>query len=186
VEIEVNGIMTYDRQVVKLPPDAKALHAALFSPPVVREVVAGSDRRPQQWRYTTTAPAATWFESAFDDAGWQQGAGGFGKPDTSRARVGTPWLTPDIWIRRTFDVPSRTLVNPHLRIYHDDDAEVYVNGERIAELPGAVGGYSYVRLDDRAAALLRGGQPNVLAIHVKQLKGGQFVDAGIVEVVENR
>jgi hypothetical protein len=186
VEIEVNGIMTYDRQVVKLPPDAKALHAALFLPPVVREVAAGSDRRPQQWRYTTTAPAATWFEAAFDDAAWQQGAGGFGKPDTSRARVGTPWLTPDIWIRRTFDVPSRTLVNPHLRIYHDDDAEVYVNGERIAELPGAVGGYSYVRLDDRAAALLRSGQPNVLAIHVRQLKGGQFIDAGIVEVVENR
>jgi hypothetical protein len=184
VEVEVNGIMTYDREVVKLPADAKALHAALASPPVVRPVVPASDRAPQQWRYTTTAPEATWFESSFDDARWQQGAGGFGKPDTQRARVGTSWLTPDIWILRTFDVPARALVKPHLRIYHDDDAEVYVNGVRVAELPGAVGGYSYIPLDTAAAAELHAGRPNVLAIHAKQLKGGQFIDAGIVEVVE--
>jgi hypothetical protein len=184
VEIEVNGIMTYDRAVVKLPADAKTLHTALASPPEVRELVPASDRRPQQWRYTTTDPAATWAGSAFDDGGWQQGTGGFGKPDTPRARVGTPWLTPDIWIRRTFDLPSRSLVNPHLRIYHDDDAEVYVNGTRVAALPGAIGGYSYIKLDPAGVAALRAGASNVLAIHAKNLRGGQFIDMGIVEVLE--
>ena len=98
--------------------------------------------------------------------------------------MGTSWLTPDIWIRRTFALPPQALVNAHLRIYHDDDAEVYVNGVRIATLPGAVGGYSYIRLDPAAAAQLRAGGSNVLAIHVKQLRGGQFIDAGIVEVIE--
>ena len=184
VEIEVNGIMTYDRAVVKLPDDAKALHAALASPPVVRDVLVASDRAPQQWRYTTSAPQATWSESAFDDAAWPQGNGGFGKADTPRARVGTPWLTSDIWIRRTFDAPSRTLINPHLRIYHDDDAEVYVNGVRVAALAGATGGYSYIPLDEAAVAQLHGGAPNTLAIHAKQLRGGQFIDAGIVEIIE--
>lgn len=33
VEVEVNGIQTYDRAVVKLPADAPALHAALYAPP---------------------------------------------------------------------------------------------------------------------------------------------------------
>lgn len=186
VEVEVNGILTYDRAIVKLPADAKELHARLSSPPIVRDVVAASDRSPQLWRYTTDAPPDTWFTPAYDDAAWRQGSGGFGKPDTPRAKVGTPWLTPEIWIRRAFDVPSRALVNPHLRVYHDDDAEVYVNGERVATLPGAVGGYSYVPLDATAAALLRSGSHNTLAIHVKQTRGGQFIDAGIVEVIEKK
>jgi Glycosyl hydrolases family 2, sugar binding domain/Glycosyl hydrolases family 2/Glycosyl hydrolases family 2, TIM barrel domain len=185
VEIEVNGMMTYDRAVVKLPQDAVALHAALASPPAVRDVVPSSDRAPQQWRYTTTAPAPNWSDAAFDDGGWERGNAGFGKPDTQRARVGTPWLTPDIWLRRTFDMPSRALINPHLRIYHDDDAEVFVNGARVATLPGAIGGYAYIPLDAAAAAQLHHGASNVLAIHVKQLRGGQFIDAGIVEVIEN-
>ena len=39
---EVNGIMTYDREVVKLARDAPHLHALLHTPPVVRDVLATS------------------------------------------------------------------------------------------------------------------------------------------------
>jgi hypothetical protein len=155
----------------------------LASPPTVREVVASSERTPQPWRYTTDAPTGQWFAPAFDDGGWKQGNGGFGRPGTARASVGTPWETPDIWIRRTFELPPGSLTNPHLRVFHDDDAEVYLNGERVATLPGAVGGYSYVPLDATARALLRSGA-NTLAIHVKQVRGGQYIDAGVVEVLE--
>ena len=193
VEIEVNGIMTYDRAVVKLPADAKELHARLASPPIVRDVLAASDRTggpgkgaPQLWRYTTDAPPDAWFTPSFDATAWREGPAGFGRPDTQRAKVGTPWVTSDIWIRRTFDVPARALVNPHLRVYHDDDAEVFVNGERIATLPGASGSYMYVPLDAAASALLKSGSPNTLAIHAKQTRGGQFIDAGIVEVIDQK
>ena len=81
-------------------------------------------------------------------------------------------------------MPSRALINPHLRIYHDDDAEVFVNGALVSTLPGAVGGYAYIPLDAAAAAQLHHGASNVLAIHAKQVRGGQFIDAGIVEVIE--
>jgi hypothetical protein len=182
VEIEVNGFMTYDRQVVKLPADAPAIHAALHTPPTVRHLAPTSDRSPQSWRFTTTAPTGEWYRPDYDDKAWQQGAGGFGKPDTQHARVGTVWEAPDIWMRRTFDV-SGTPVSPHLRIHHDDDAEVYVNGVRIASLPGAVGGYACLPLDATAAAAIRPGT-NTLAVHVKQTRGGQFADAGIVDVIE--
>jgi len=183
VEIEVNGMLTYDRAIVKLPPDAKELHARLSSPPFVRELVATSERTPQSWRYTTDPPPETWFAPAFDDRAWKEGTGGFGQPGTKRAMVGTPWQTTDIWIRRTFDLPSRALTNPHLRVFHDDDAEVYLNGERIATLPGSVSGYSYVLLDAPARGRFQSGA-NTLAIHVKQVRGGQFIDVGIVEVIE--
>jgi hypothetical protein len=69
-------------------------------------------------------------------------------------------------------------------VFHDDDAEVYLNGQKIATLPGAVSGYSFVVLDAAAKALLRSGASNTLALHVKQVRGGQFADAGIVEVIE--
>jgi len=183
VEIEVNGMLTYDREVVKLPPDAKELAARLSTPPSVREVVATSERQPQPWRYTTDAPADGWVRPDFDDRNWTAGNGGFGRPDTAHASVGTPWQTSDIWLRRKFDLPAAALTNPHLRVWHDDDAEVYVNGEKIATLPGAVSGYSYVRLDEAAKALLKSGS-NTLAVHVKQVRGGQFADAGLVEVIE--
>jgi hypothetical protein len=184
VEIEVNGMLTYDRAVVKLPADAKELHARLSSPPSVREVVATSERSPQQWRYTTDTPAGDWFVPTFDDRAWKQGNGGFGRPGTAHASVGTPWQTSDIWLRRTFDLPAAPLTNPHLRLFHDDDAEVYVNGQRIAALPGAVSGYSVVPLDATAKGLLRAGGSNTLAVHVKQVRGGQFADAGLVDVIE--
>jgi len=183
VEIEVNGMLTYDRAVVKLPPDAKELHAKLSSPPSVRDVVVSSEKSPQQWRYTTEAPAEGWFRAEFNDQGWATGNGGFGRPGTAHANVGTPWQTSDIWLRRKFDLPAASLTSPHLRVWHDDDAELYLNGEKVATLPGAVSGYSYVRLDDAAKALLKSGT-NTIAMHVKQVRGGQFADVGLVEVIE--
>jgi beta-galactosidase len=75
------------------------------------------------------------------------------------------------------------VTNPHLRIYHDDDARVYLNGELIAELPGSNASYTFVPLSAAARAALRPGT-NTLAVHVHQNRGGQFIDVGLVEVVE--
>ena len=182
VEIEVNGVLTYDRQVVKLPADAPAIHAALHKPPDVRHLAPASDRSPQQWRYTTREPSGEWYQPGYDDKAWQQGAGGFGRKDTQHARVGTVWDTSDIWLRRTFETAGAA-GSPHLRIHHDEDAEVYINGVRVASLAGAIGGYAYLPLDANGAAALRQGT-NTLAVHVKQTRGGQFIDAGIIDVIE--
>ncbi len=184
VEIEVNGVMTYDRAVVKISPETIAAIRRMYDPPPsIRHVVAASDRTPQTWRYTTDAPAPNWFEPGFDDASWQTGTSGFGAPDTRFARVGTPWKTSDIWLRRAVDVASGTLIAPHLRIFHDDDAKVYLNGTLIAELPGSNAGFAYVPLTGEARAALRPGK-NTLAIHTHQNRGGQFIDAGIADVIE--
>ena len=137
---------------------------------------------PQQWRYTTTQPDSGWTRPDYDDAAWRTGPGGFGTDSTPGAVVRTAWNTPDLWIRRTFILPAAPLVRPHLRIHHDEDAEVYVNGRRIASLAGYTTGYMIVPLDADAAAALKPGA-NTLAIHVRQTTGGQYIDVGLIEVL---
>src|SRR5258708_7460653 len=176
--------MRYDRAVTRLSPESVAGNRRMYeTPPRITHLVPASDRNPQTWRCTTTAPSAAWFESAFDDAAWQSGTGGFGAPDTRFARVGTEWKTADIWLRRTVDLPAGNLTAPHLRIFHDDDAQVYVNGTLVAELPGANAGFSSVPLTGAARAALRPGK-NIIAVHAHQVRGGQFVDVGLVDVID--
>src|SRR4051794_8039621 len=83
VEIEVNGLMTYDRAQVK--GDVARITAAnkkLFTPPppvpVVKMIVPTAEDQPVEWRYTTTAPPAEWIASDFDDKAWKTGPAGFG------------------------------------------------------------------------------------------------------------
>ena len=102
--------------------------------------------------------------------------------DNHFAVVGTGWQTPDIWLRRTFELPS-TLTNPHVRIYHDDDARVYVNGQLVAEVRGANSSYAYIPITGAGRGALRAGK-NTLAVHAHQNRGGQFIDIGIVDVTD--
>jgi hypothetical protein len=185
VEIEVNGFMTYDRAVVKLDTDrVKPLHDSLYAPPARTDTVlpisGGAGKHP--WRYTTTAPAANWFETAFADTSWQQAAGPFGKNNFPISEVNTPWDTPEIWIRRAFTldrIPAGTL---YLLIRHDEDATVYVNGQKIAEIPGNSSHYMPVDADKALRAALKTGG-NLIAIHCRQTRGDQFIDAGIISSV---
>ena len=183
VEIEVNGLMTYDRSIIKLMPDAIASSKQLYGPPSrVRRVVPTSQTAGQPWRYTTTAPAADWFATRFNDAAWQAGIGGFGKTGTPGAVIRTPWTTNDIWLRRSFTLKSGKLVAPHWYVHHDEDADVYLNGKLVATFSGYTSGYSRIPLDARARAALKAGR-NVLAVHVRQTRGGQYIDLGLDEVI---
>jgi hypothetical protein len=185
VEIEVNGLMTYDREVTKLAPAELATwHAALYkTPPTLTTVVETATDKAADWAYTTTEPPDGWMRAEFNASQWSKGPGGFGRPDTRWGRVGSGWTTSDLWLRRTFDLSTASLSHPHLKIFHDDGAEVYVNGELAATLPGSTGGYMFVPLTVAATRALRTGT-NTLAVHVHQERGGQYIDVGIVDVVD--
>jgi hypothetical protein len=179
VEGEVNGLMTYDRAVVKVEPSwARALHERLTGPvPKTVSVVATSEKSPQTWRYTLSDPGASWFEEGFDDSSWKSGAGGFGQKTTPAPHVGTEWTSGDIWIRRSFElssVPSDVM----LRLWHDEDASVYVNGRLVASFTQWVDAYVNVPFDRSS---LRAGR-NVIAVRCKQTSGGQFIDVGLVRL----
>jgi hypothetical protein len=187
VEIEVNGLLTYDRQVPKLDqPELAAWHKQLHGPPpITRDLLSTSQMQPQTWRYTTNKPAENWFAADFDDASWQSGPGGFGTSQTPGAVVRTEWTSPDIWIRRTFELSDAPKGDVLLRIHHDEGAEVYLNGIPAAKLTGFVTLYKLASLSEAARASLRSGR-NVLAIHCHQTGGGQYIDAGLVTLEEPR
>jgi hypothetical protein len=189
VEGEVNGLMTYDREVVKYDVEHTAeLHSQLFLPPpvvITKVLVPTSQDQPQTWRYTTDKPADGWEKADFDDAAWKQGPGGLGRKDTPGAIVRTEWHTGDIWLRRTFELAGTEVSSLNLRIHHDEDAEVHLNGQLVAHLAGYETDYVDVELDREAKAALRTGQ-NVLAVHCHQTQGGQYIDLGLVDVIEKK
>jgi hypothetical protein len=187
VEVEVNGVMTYDREVIKLDVEETAKwHKALFGPPPeVRELLPTSEKTGQKWRYTTKEPVKGWEKADYDDAKWTEAEGGFGTQGTPGAVVRTKWDSADIWIRRSFelkDVPTGDIV---LRMHHDEDATVYINGVLAVKTTGYTTDYQEFFLSAEGRKALKKGA-NVIAIHTHQTTGGQYIDAGLIEVVEKK
>jgi hypothetical protein len=185
VEIEVNGWMTYDREMIKV--DVKKSAAAnkrlYLPPPILKTIVPTSKKQPQSWRYTTSEPPEGWEQADYNDNGWKIGQGGFGTKGTPGTIVRTEWKNSDIWIRRTFELENTEFSQPQLSIHHDEDARVYLNGQLIAELKGFTTSYVRTKLDEKAQNALNAGT-NCIAIHCRQTGGGQYIDAGLVDVVE--
>jgi hypothetical protein len=187
VEIEVNGLMTYDREVIKFDvAETAKWHKAHFGPPPeFREHVPTSEKAAQKWRYTIAKPADGWEKPDFDVSKWTEADGGFGTKDTPNTVVRTEWKTPDIWIHRDFDLKELPKGDVMLRIHHDEDAEVYINGVLAAKVSGYTTEYMPVPLTEVGRKALKTGK-NVIAVHCKQTGGGQYIDVGLVEVVEKK
>ncbi len=184
-EVEVNGLMTYDREVIKLPVEAVAqAHKVLYQPlPTIKLLVPTAETAPQAWSYTTKAPDSAWTGSEFNDSAWSRGDSGFGTSSTPGALVHTEWKTGDIWLRRAFELDSKAPQSPQLTIHHDEDAEIYINGKLVSKLDGYTTGYGLIPLGPDAARALKPGR-NVLAVHCHQTAGGQYIDVGLVDFVE--
>ncbi|MEQ1828280.1 MAG: sugar-binding domain-containing protein [Pirellula sp.] len=130
-------------------------------------------------RYLLRKPVDGWEKTSFDDSAWLQGSGGFGEPGTPGARIGTVWNTPNIWLRKSFELASIPAM-PALLIHHDDEATVYINGKQVASLSRWTTEYSVVRIADADRDALKLGK-NVLAVHCHQDAGGQFIDVHVVD-----
>jgi len=184
VEIEVNGLMTYDRAVIKM--DEGRITAAakrLFGPPPeIATVVPDARTAEIEWRYTTEKPDGDWQSPGFDDSGWSTGKGGFGTTMTPGTTVRTEWNDKQIWVRRTFELPAGVNQQAlHLMMHHDEDAEVYLNGVLAAKLTGYTTLYTAVPITPDAIKAMKPGK-NVIAIRCQQSTGGQYIDAGLVTV----
>ena len=178
--------MLYDKAVWKKYASRDKTKAANWAPiprpPVMRMVTATArDGADVEWRYTTQRPAGDWFMPDFDTVGWNTGKAGFGTRGTPGAAVRTEWNTADIWLRREFTLPVSRWENLNLRIHHDEDAEVFINGAPAATAGGYTTDYEEVPLNAAALAALKAGS-NVIAVHCHQTVGGQYIDVGLVEI----
>jgi hypothetical protein len=154
-------------------PKAPALVTVL---PTAREKAAS-------WSYTTTRPGRRWFQPEFNASSWKQGESGFGTEGTPGATIRTEWRTPDIWLRRTFTLEDKSVSNLQLTVHHDEDVEVYLNGVPAASATGFTTQYEPLPLNAEARATLKPGE-NLIALHCHQTTGGQYIDAGLVQVKE--
>ena len=181
VETECNGLMTYDREMVK--PDLEKVAAAnrgeIPPLPEVKVAVPTAQKEPIVWRYTFEKPSADWFKPDFDTASWKEGPAGFGTKGTPGSVVRTEWRGADIWARRDFMLGDEKPKEPQLLMHHDEDAEVYINGVLAAKASGYTTDYEQFDISPEAQATLKPGK-NVIAVHCHQTQGGQYIDVGIV------
>ena len=175
--------MLYEKAIWKKYASRDKTRAANWAPmpkpTETKTVVATGADSEAPCRYTTERPADDWFGLRFDDAAWKEGVGGLGTKETPGARIGEEWNTSDIWLRRFVTLPNPPPSRLALRIHHDEDAAVYINGKRAFELGGYTTGYEVVEL---SSGLMREGE-NLIAIHCHQTTGGQFIDFGVDEIV---
>ncbi|MBP5770579.1 MAG: glycoside hydrolase family 2 [Bacteroidaceae bacterium] len=188
VEQEVNGILTYDRKALKVNNEQLAsirrevertIHQRLNGSRSVLK--AGDISSTVYWRYTTDAPAEGWEQPSFDDSSWKRGAAGFGDISQPAAKTRTKWSTPEIWIRRTFqftDLAAEDLQDLCLRLFYDEDTEVYINGVLAMSITGYNTSYQLFGISEAARQAIHLEGDNVIAIHTLQTGGGQYIDAG--------
>jgi Glycosyl hydrolases family 2, sugar binding domain/Glycosyl hydrolases family 2/Glycosyl hydrolases family 2, TIM barrel domain len=140
---------------------------------------AQDDNIKASWSYTTRKPDANWADPKFNAENWQFGPGGFGTADTPNSRVFTKWASEDIWLRKKIKL-NGAMKKPSLLIHHDEDAQIYLDGQPIATFSGYVTNYKVVPLESAATKLLTSGD-HLLAVHCHQTGGGQFIDVHLIE-----
>ena len=188
VETEANGLVTYDRKVAKYPKEVlRALHKrvekfALSPKALERKVYLPSAKdKVGNWKYTFEAPKDGWNLAGFDTSAWQEGKGLFGNKTIAHdlgAKVNTAWESSDIWLSRTFNLSELPAGNVEMEIFHDEDVDVYLNGELILKKTGYTRGYVPIVLPlEQVKKIFKKGE-NTLAVHCHNTQGGAAIDLG--------
>jgi len=141
-----------------------------------KSIAATADDQPYSVKYTETQPANGWENQTFNDTKWKTGKVPF---TSDKERPGTLWNSKDIWVRRTFKLNKVDYNKLFLKIKHDDNTEVYLNGEKIYSYKGWLNKFQNIPIEDAIRQKLKKGK-NILAIHVANTAGGAYLDAGIV------
>ena len=187
VEIEVNGLMTYDREQVKMDEEriAAAARKLYGPPPLVRTLVETSEKSPQTWRYTTTAPTDGWQQADFDDSEWKSGPGGFGTEGTPGRGGANGMERARIWLRRTFEL-SCPPEDAEISAQHSPRRRCRSVPQRQAGEEAEAwlcGDYRWWCSMRRRAARCQPAGTSSPCIAIKR-GGGQYIDVGLVELVE--
>ncbi len=139
-------------------------------------LLPASDESKYQSSFTEIEPSANWNDLHFAVSQWKKGLGSFG--DLQAA--GNQWKSKDLWVRRQFIVGDLDKGKVYLKIHHDDNVDVFLNGQKIYTHEGWNDRLEYKDVDALARKALRKGS-NTLAVHVKNTAGGQWLDIGLAQ-----
>jgi len=130
-------------------------------------------------KYLLEQPKGKWEQAGYDDSKWISGQAAFGTPGMEN--ISTAWTTKEIWTRREFELPGLTDGGKIYLIYsHDDDFELYLNGQQIVNTGYKARTQVMLELDQ---AMLNPVGSNVIATHCIDRGGLAYVDYGLY--VEN-
>lgn len=147
--------------------------------PRFESILPASDISNFEANYTETEPTNDWSKEIFDDSNWKVGKAPFtDNPKNAK----TLWKSRNIWVRRTFELQSLNFQELFLKLKHDDNVWVYLNGNLIYEKGCCASRYSILALDKVLKSNLKIGK-NTLALHVENTAGLGFFDVGIVEKI---
>ncbi|WP_346085271.1 glutaminase family protein [Sphingobacterium ginsenosidimutans] len=126
-------------------------------------------------QYTESKPEGDWQSSSYKASGWKSGAAPLGD---DQKHVKTLWKSDDIWVRRAFNVTDPQGINElFLKLNHDDNVVVFLNGKKVYEKAGWTNSFQYLPINKSD---LKAGQ-NQIAIHLRNTAGGRFLDFGLVD-----
>ncbi|MDD4869130.1 MAG: glycoside hydrolase family 2 TIM barrel-domain containing protein [Kiritimatiellae bacterium] len=194
IEQEKNGLYYYDR---KPKFDVKKLHEitsrqaayergepvapqpGLISEPGWKVLIGAvqDGKLCTPYRYSTEKPADEWMKEGFDDSVWKTGLAPFGHDERRRTR--TEWKTGDIYLRKTFEYDGRDLKHGAVVISHDEDTDVFINGQKILGVTKFISHYQMHIVTDQLKKALKKGV-NTIAVHTHQSTGGQFIDLALL------
>lgn len=156
----------------------RELNHQTIDPDMVDMVIPSAEEKNIVWRYTENKPDDNWYTADFDDSAWKKGQSLFG--DENKLKAKTKWSKSDIWIRRVVNLKEQ-IKQPVLKITHDDNYSVYVNGQLLIAENGVSQPYKYIKLDKESGKLFKKGN-NVIAVHCHDNGGERYIDAGIGKV----
>jgi len=136
-----------------------------------------------EWRYATHPPEDNWMLPDFQGSEpWPRGRGGFGSPIVEHARyhnVRTEWTTGDIWMRLEFELAQPPSPNLQLKLRHQGDTQIYLNGKPVYSNPDPAGP-CLVTLAQEDIATLHAGK-NTIAVHCRAPQEERFIDVGLID-----
>ena len=118
-----------------------------------------------------------WTNADFDDSAWDE----LMMPLGSFGPYHTRWVNDynTFWFRRGFYVENpATITKLTLKVTHDDDCAVFLNGTKVFQEFNWTGGENDWRLIEVDPSLLVAGD-NVLAMYIEQNWGGAYCDFGL-------
>ena len=118
-----------------------------------------------------------WTNADFDDSAWDE----LMMPLGSFGPYHTRWIGDynTFWFRRNFYLDNPAAITKlTLKVTHDDDCAVFLNGQKVWNEFNWTGGENDWRLIDVDPSLLVAGN-NVLAMYIEQNWGGAYCDFGL-------
>jgi len=150
----------------------------VVDPSSVVVILPSAEEKKSIWNYTNEKPSDNWMKTEFNDSDWKKGAAKFGGDNMKD--INTKWNSSDIWMRHEVVITDE-ISEPVVKIAHDDDYEIYVNGQLLIAEAGSSESYKYIKLDGEKGELFKKGK-NLIAVHCVNTGGNQHIDMGIGKV----